>query len=85
MPSKLLIVDGIWLLECCPYCCKQYVRPSSAETMCYDCQVKLKRYHALRHKLKQHPNNETSEQLATMIADYKAAKERGLKVPRDIM
>lgn len=85
MSSKLLIVDGVWLLERCPYCGKEHVRPSSAESMCYDCQVKLKRYHALKHKLKAHPSNETSEQLAAMIAEYKVAKEHGLRVPRDIM
>ena len=81
-----LIIDGRCVLERCPYCGRQYIRPSyHSNAMCEVCFDKLKRYHALKHKLKIHPNNETSEQLAVMIAEYKAAKERGLKVPRDIM
>ena len=81
-----IIIDGRHVLDRCPYCGRHAVRPAAlSNAMCEECHGKLKRYHALKHKLKQHPNNETSEQLAVIIADYNAAKERGLKVPRDIM
>lgn len=81
-----LIIDGKQMLYRCPYCGRQVIEPAALnKAMCEDCSNKLKRYHALKHKLKQHPNNETSEQLAVMIAEYKAAKESGLKVPRDIL
>lgn len=79
------VVDGRRMLYQCPYCGRNNVEAHHARVkMCYDCASKLQRYHNLKHKLLNCPNNETSEQLASMIAGYRAAKARGLKVPRDI-
>lgn len=81
-----IIIDGKRLLDRCPYCDKLLVKPSTrSQTMCQTCYDRLVHYRALKHRLKMHPCNETSEQLAAMITDYKKAKARGLKVPRDII
>lgn len=81
-----MIVDGKRLLDRCPYCDKLSVAPSTrSKTMCQACYDKLVHYRALKHKLKMHPNNETSEQLAEMMRSYKEDKAKGRRVPRDIV